>query len=389
LSATGGRSSYLLAVALVACAKGRASVAAPAPATSTTPSNTSAAVTGETAGPLAASGNTAVCSSATGQSPRTAQLKLAPTAANAWAATPGLWLADEHYAELSSAPDPAWAEGAASHAGGGVALRGVAMSRLPKSLRAWLGRPVRVLGASGAVCETRLQRFAIRAEVTPDPATAEVWEGCADPPVSPSAIADEIWRSSAASGRTLVAEFSTACQGALLAIDPELPMPPIAAPEPAAADLGERALAAFRELPAYAELQARYKAELPTAEGAWDDHDARRGIWSLRLPAHTPLVFVSVEVGARCAKFSGSLSALWAASAEGAAFSLSLLVVPKALDHGRLTPSAVVDLDASGNPAVLLGPDGQFAARALLRKPSGAGYGQVLLKSVPYLLGPC
>ncbi|HEY3668030.1 MAG TPA: hypothetical protein VGL19_18635 [Polyangiaceae bacterium] len=364
-------------------------MAPPAPAISSTPSSISTAVAGKTVGPLAASGSAAVCSSAAAQSPRKPQLKLPPAAANAWAATPGLWLADEHYAQLSSAPDPGWAEGAASYVGGGAALRGVAMSRLPKSLRAWLGRTVRVLGASGTVCETRLQRFAIRAEVTPDPATAEVWEGCADPPVPPSAIAEEIWRSSANSGRTLVAEFSAACQGALLAIDPELPTPPIAAPEPAAADLGERALAAFRELPAYAELQARYKAELPTAEGAWEDHDARRGIWSLRLPAHTPLVFVSVEVGARCAKFSGSLSALWAASAEGAPFSLSLLVVPRALDQRRLTPSAVVDLDASGNPAVLLGPDGQFAARTLLRKPSGAGYGQTLLKSVPYLLGPC
>jgi hypothetical protein len=246
-----------------------------------------------------------------------------------------------------------------------------------------------VLGASGTVCETRLQRFAIRAEVTPDPATAEVWEGCADPPVPPNAIAQEIWRSSAASGRTLVAEFSAACRGALMAIDPDLPAPPLAAPEPAAAELGERALAAFRQLPAYAELQARYKAELPTADGAWEDHDARRGIWSLRLPAHTPLVFVSVEVGASCAKFSGSLSALWAVNADGAPVALSLLIVPKALDQRRLTPSAVVDLDASGNPAVLLGPDGQFAARALLAKSSGAGYGQVLLKSVPYLAGPC
>ena len=310
----------------------------------------------------------------------------------ALAAKPGVWLADERYANLSSTPEPTWAEGPASYVGRGTAVRGVVLGRLPKSLRAWLGRSVRVLGAGGAVCDTRLQRFAIRAEVTPDPATAEVWEGCADPPLAPSAIAEDIWRASAGSGRALVAEFSATCRGALLAIDPDLPAPMIAAPEPASAELGERALRAFRQLPAYAELQARYEAELPSAQGAWEDHDARRGVWSLRLPTHTPLVLVSVEAGARCAKFSGSLSALWAESAAGAPLTLNLLVIPKALDQQRLTPSAVVDLDASGSPAVLLGPDGEFAARTLLTKARAwprAGYDQILLSGVPFFAGPC
>jgi len=108
---------------------------------------------------------------------------------------------------------------------------------LPKTLRAWLGRPVKVLGATGAVCETRLQRFAIRAQVTPDPRTAEHWEGCADgPAMPPETIAQEIWRlSAAAGGRTLIAEFSAPCKGALIAVDPNLPEPAIAATEPATA----------------------------------------------------------------------------------------------------------------------------------------------------------
>jgi hypothetical protein len=234
-----------------------------------------------------------------------------------------------------------------------------------------------------------LQRFALRAEITPDPATAELWDGCAEPPLAPAAIAEDIWRSSSASGRTLIAEFSAPCRGALLAVDPDLPAPLIAAPEPASAELGERALSAFRQLPAYSELQARYRAEQPDANDAWEDHDARRGVWSLRLPAHASLVFVSVEAGTRCAKFSGSLSGLWAESSDGASAALNLLLVPKALDAQRMTPSAVVDLDASGSPSVLLGPDGQFTARALLARPSAAGYGQVLLSSVPFFAGPC
>ena len=310
----------------------------------------------------------------------------------------GFWLADERYAVLSATPEAAWAEGAPSFAGQNTALRGVVVARLPKALRAWLGRPVRVLGANGAVCDTRLQRFALRARVTPDPATAEVWDGCAEPPVPAPKIAQQIWDLASASGRELVAEFSAPCQGALLAVDPDLPAPAIAAPEPAFADVGARAESEFRKLPAYAEIQARFKTEHPAAEGAWDDHEAHRAVWSLKLPAHPPLVFVSVEVGSGCtspeAGFSASLSALWEEQPDSAPAVLSLLLVPQALDDRRLTPRAVLDLKGDGNPQVLLGPDGRFAARALLSKASktseaNPAFSKALLSGVPFFLGPC
>ncbi len=377
----------LLGAALVGCSQRHAPAAKLELAASVAPHVVAASA------PSASSSATltanALCASHADQAPHHTALKRAATSASALSARPGLWLADEQYALLSAAPDASWVEGNPVYVGHGAAAKGVAMNRLPKALRAWLGRPVRVLGANGAVCDTRLQRFLVRAEITPDPATAEIWDGCAEPPLAPAAIADDIWRSAPISGRTLVAEFSAPCRGALLAVDPDLPAPLIAAPQPASAELGERALAAFRQLPAYADIQTRYKAEQPDAEGAWEDHDARRGVWSLRLAAHASLVFVSVEAGTRCAKFSGSLSALWAESRDSTSTELNLLLVPKALDEQRMTPSAVVDLDASGNPAVLLGPDGQFAARALLSRPSAAGYNLVLLSSVPFFAGPC
>jgi hypothetical protein len=387
LNATRVGALCVLCSALVGCSRGHAPITKPQLDASAAPHENAAPAPSATLS-LAPSAS-ASCAAHAAPSAQHTELKRALTAAGALSPKPGLWLADEHYALLSAAPDASWAVGAATYVGHGAALKSVALSRLPKSLRTWLGRPVRVLGANGAVCDTRLQRFSVRAEITPDPATAEIWDGCAEPPLAPAAIAEDIWRASTAAGRTLVAEFSAPCRGALLAVDPDLPAPLIAAPEPASAELGERALTAFRRLPAYAELQTRYKAQQPNAEGAWDDHDARRGVWSLRLPAHASLVFVSVEAGTRCAKFSGSLSALWAESADGASAALDLLLVPKALDEQRMTPSAVVDLDASGNPALLLGPDGQFAARALLVRPSAAGYSQVLLSSVPFFAGPC
>jgi hypothetical protein len=314
--------------------------------------------------------------------------------------TVGPWLADEHFATLSATPEASWAEGDASYAGENSAVRAVSLARLPKAIRAWLGRPVRVLGANGAVCETRLQRFALRARITPDLPTAEVWEGCAEgTSQSPARIAADIWRLSRIGGRSLVAEFASPCKGALLAVDLNLPAPPIAAPEPAPAELGAAALQAFRKLPAYTALDERFKLENPTAEGAWEDHDARRSVWTVTLPTQPALVFVSVEAGAGCASFSGGLSALWRVdgSEHGAAPVLSLLSVPDAEDDHRLTPSAIVDF--GDGPELLLGPDGLYAARSVLRAArrgthdpglaKGAPFARTLLSSVPFFAGPC
>jgi hypothetical protein len=296
-------------------------------------------------------------------------------------AQPGLWLADENSALLDAKPELGWADGPLTlSAERGSATRGVVLARLPKALRDWLGRPVKVLGATGTVCETRLQRFALRAKVTPDPRTAEFWEGCADGPFMPAeTIAKEIWRLSEVGGRALVAEFSAPCKGALLAVDPNLPAPPIAAPEPASADVGAALMVAFRALPAYAALQARFRAEHPDLEGAWDDRDARRSVSRLALPGRPELLFVSVETGSGCTGFSASLSAIWEAGKNGPA------KVLRAIDNGRLSPSAIVDLDGSGS-SLLLGPDGPWQMRSVLRPGS---FERSFLSDVPYFAGPC
>jgi hypothetical protein len=324
----------------------------------------------------------------TSQGPKIAREAPVRSAHSELSASPGLWLADERFAFLSTAPDPKWAEGAPSYAGDNAATSGVALPRLPKALRAWLGRTVRVLGESGVVCETRLQRFAIWAQISPDLATAEVWEGCADHAPAPETIARDIWRLSSVEGRSLIAEFSAPCKGALFAADPDLQAPAIAAPQPAAAELGTAALAAFRELPAYARIQEHFKAGSPGAEGAWEDRQGHRSVWSLDLPGRPPLVFVSVTAGSGCASFSASLSALWEVRDGGPNTLLTLLAVPNAEDDGRLTPRALIDLGASGGASLLLGPDGPYAARSLLAR-TASGYRQTLLTSVPFFGHPC
>lgn len=307
-----------------------------------------------------------------------------------WVANLGLWLADEHGALLDAKPNPAWAEGPLSSADANSATRGVALARLPKGLRNWLGRPIRVLGPSGTVCETRLQRFLIRAQITPDLPTSEHWEGCSDaPPATPIAIAEEVWRVTAHAGRTLIAEFSAPCKGALLAVDPDLPMPAISAPEPASAEAGAQAMTAFRQLPEYAQVQARFRNEQPGATGSWDDRDASRSISTLALPGHTALFIVSEQVGSGCATrgFSASLTALWGGGGPAVAVT--------AIDDRKLTPKAIVDLDGSGSGAILLGPDGRWATRSVLRPKAGTDkidvtrFERVFLSSVPFFPGPC
>lgn len=331
------------------------------------------------------------------ESPRLdpADLKIGPVAQRL-SDHSGLWLADERSALLDANPDPAWAEGPVATAWDNSATRAVAVKRLPKALRAWLGRPVKVLGANGAVCETRLQRFLIHAQITPDPRTAEHWEGCADaPPVPAPAIAEQVWAITNKAGRSLIAEFATPCKGALLAVDPDWPMPLIAGPEPASAEVGARAITAFRQLPEYAQLQARFHGEQPEASGSWDDHEARRSISSLVLPGHTPLFVVSVQVGSGCAsagraqgrEFSASLSALWGGGGPAVAIA--------AIDDRRLAPSAIVDFDGRGDGAILLGPDGPSLARSILRqkkitdKIDVTRFERVFLNSVPFISGPC
>ncbi|HEX3774210.1 MAG TPA: hypothetical protein VHV51_07070 [Polyangiaceae bacterium] len=296
-----------------------------------------------------------------------------------------VWLAEERFAILSTLPDPTWSEGAPSFVGENSAQSPVAFAHLPKALSAWLGHPVRVLGERGTVCETRLQRFAIRAQISPNLATTERWEGCGEERErGPAAIAQEIWSLSANEGRTLVAEFSTPCKGALFAIDPDLPMPAIAAPRPAPAELGQAALAALRALPTYQTTQARFKTEHADVDGDWDDHDAKRGVWLFELPGHAPLVFASVEAGAGCSSFSASVSGLWEALGGS---ELRLLAQPRARDEHRLTPRVLADF-GDGAPELLLGPDGVYRARSLLLKTS-AGYTQRQLTSVPFFGGPC
>ncbi|HET7545646.1 MAG TPA: hypothetical protein VFK05_37520 [Polyangiaceae bacterium] len=349
---------------------------------SASPSSALSALASASATMPSANANASACGPAAPAPIALTAMKTTPPSVNLvpLRAQPGLWLADENSALLDAKPALEWADGPLTLASdGSSATRGVTLARLPKALRGWLGRPVKVLGASGAVCETRLQRFALRAKVTPDPRTAEFWEGCAEPPLPKETIAKEIWRLSAVGGRTLIAEFSAPCKGALLAVDPNLPAPAIAAPEPASAEVGAAVMSAFRALPAYAALQARFRAEHPEAEGAWDDRDARRSVSKLSLPGTPELLFVSVETGSGCAGFSASLSAIWQSGPSGPSKVLT------AIDNRRLSPSAIVDFDGSGS-SLLLGPDGPLQMRSVLRAGS---FERSFLSDVPYFAGPC
>ena len=367
----------VLVVLTVACSARRVPPQKGGPSSASAATSSARGVSLPKLAPAPAAPNASCATQPAGTSLEPKNLQVGP-ASKPFRSELGLWLADERSALLSPTVEAAWAEGPTSLAGPNSATRAVTLARLPKALRAWLGRPVKVLGANGAVCETRLQRFLIHAEITPDLTTAEHWEGCADgPSLTPEAVSAEVWRLSATSGRSLVAEFSAPCKGALLAVDPDRAAPAIASPEPASADLGAALMAAFRGLPEYQAIQARFQAQHPELDGAWDDHESKRSISTLQLPGQARLSFVSEEVGNGCHGFSASLSALWVGDGPARAIS--------AVDDRRLTPSAIVDLGGASG-VVLLGPDGPLHARSRLEPPT---FDRVFSSSVPFFRGPC
>jgi hypothetical protein len=81
------------------------------------------------------------------------------------------------------------------------------------------------------------------------------------------------------------------------------------------------------------------------------------------------------------------LTALWGGGGPAVAVT--------AIDDRKLTPKAIVDLDGSGSGAILLGPDGRWATRSVLRPKAGTDkidvtrFERVFLSSVPFFPGPC
>jgi len=294
-----------------------------------------------------------------------------------------LWAMHPDGVILSTETEERWGQGAVRRGSTqSVALRDVNDAALPPALVAMKGRKLKVLDAAGAACETQITGFTLRAEIVPHFGMTRIWNGEeGEPALSAAKVADEVWRLAESSGRVLLGRFSTPCAG-LWALPAEQSAPPAAKPQPADAALRERALQAFRALPAYQRIQKRFKAE-ENASGAWEDYQGgKSSVTAFRWPNKHTLVFVNASAGQGCNEFGANLSALFAVPpAASAAF--------RVLD----TPEAGVALTAfalEGDDTfeVLLAPQGASDERTLwrnaLKKPATHP-----LFSIPFLDCPC
>lgn len=293
---------------------------------------------------------------------------------------------DRPYVLLHGAPEEAWRAGALREldkAGAGRTVRApAALKQLPPALAAWRGRKLRVHGDTA--CDATVGELFVIGRVTPHFGTEQEWRGIdGGPPLPPAEVAREIWTLTAGEGQMLAGalEVPAGCKAPRWARDATLPAPAADVPfgEEKDGELQKAALAAFRKLPAWAEIQRAYKEDPPDGKRArrWDEHDNGPSVLVARAGKAT-LVAVLAQAGAGCGGFEGSLGALF--QLEG-----DQLV----LRSDDLTdPQRAIDSDGDGQLEVLFGPAGARDEQGLYL-PRGRRHERRVLSSMPYLDCAC
>lgn len=238
-----------------------------------------------------------------------------------------------------------------------------------KEARAWLGKPVTVFAKDGAQCQGVVTRFEVRVSSEPHFGMRQTWAGEGGvPKASPAQIAQEIWGIARNDERFVVGVLDHECHGVWAVAHASTFTPAVAPP----AALRAQALAAFKALPAYRELQARFTQETSNPEQPWENVDGVLSVALVRSSAESSLVVVAARGGVGCGTFGGNLSAIWKVSGSGPAPKFSSRGVFKdALDllqvHGAL------DQNADGTLELLAGPD-VFADEISVLRLGANGY---------------
>ena len=235
--------------------------------------------------------------------------------------------------------------------------------------RALLGRPMTVYAKDGKQCSGSIARFELRVKAEPHFGMIQAWNGETDQPkASIVRIAAEIWGMAQDEERFVVGVLDHPCSGVWATAQP-LAWVPAQAP---AAPLRATALAAFKALPRYGELQAAFMAETPDSKHAWEEVDGAVSVVEVRAPAQPALVVVSAYGGTGCAGFTGTLSAIWKVGDSGA---LSLRQVIETSSDLLRVHGAV---DAGFGLELLTGPAG-FRDEVSALRPTASGYERRML----------
>jgi len=306
------------------------------------------------------------------------------------AKAPGLdlVLADVDGLLLTRAAEDAWGTGPIEPTGTlDMAARGVDEAQLPPELRGWKGRKVKTIDQVGVVCEARVTGFRLRATLGPHENAWREWRGDGKATAERAKIAEQTWTLSGRDGRVVLGLLDPPCQG-IFAIDAQRPAPRAFAPDAPVPELQAEAIAAFRDLPAYREIQKRYESEHTNATKPWHEAmDHGFAVWIFAPPARSPSILVTARVGKGCGEFSASLSAVFQRSG-GQKPSWTLLGLPEMAVPDLLTPATAFDFDRDGKLEILSGPEGFTRERAIWLERKGEIVRHVLASS-PYLDSPC
>jgi hypothetical protein len=179
----------------------------------------------------------------------------------------------------------------------------------------------------------------------------QAWNGELDEPKATSAqIAANIERMAQSEEHFVVGVLDHACTGSWASAAPPVPF---TAARPVNGATREAAIAAFKALPAYVELQQRFVKETKDASGGWESGSKLLRVMELRAPNRPPLLLVTARTDGGCDEFSGSLSAFWQVEGSATAPKLSLLA-PTFSDY--VTLRGALDQGEAGL-ALLAGPD--------------------------------
>jgi hypothetical protein len=138
----------------------------------------------------------------------------------------------------------------------------------------------------------------------------------------------------------------------------------------------------LRALPAYQQIQKRFKQEL-AAGGAWEEQkDSKLAVMAFRWPGKHTLVFVNASSWQGCNEFGANLSALFSVT-SGPSATFQLLDTPDA--GAALTAFA---LEGDGAFELLLAPESASAERTLWRNVLKKPVTQQLFR-IPFLDCPC
>ena len=243
----------------------------------------------------------------------------------------------------------------------------------------WLGRVVRLYGASGAVCEGVVHRSVLIGRYSPSTDTLAKLKGEAsedEQPLTPDEIVEEAW--SGATGATAVVLAgevdTTGCDGAIWAGSADVPAPVVHAVTTPDIDVERQYLARFRALPSWAETQRQYDEE-PRENQAprWDGHGDSSPVVNMVDLGTSKMVFVTAEVGEGCGDFSARSTAVFREDGSG--------VTLMGISESAFVPLGVSDVDGDGTVELVV-PGG-------LRHVGEGNYDDLKSLEVPYLGCPC